>query len=396
VHTAFIRDISDRKKAEDERLKIEQHLRQAQKLESLGVLAGGIAHDFNNLMSGIFGYINLAQATAIDTQRVEYLSKAMASIDRARGLTRQLLTFAKGGAPERKTEPLGPVLLETAPFALSGSNVTCICRIPDDLWPVAFDRNQITQVIDNIVINAQQAMPMGGTIEIIAQNILLGEKEFATLPGGRYVKISVRDQGIGIPHDLLPRIFDPFFTTKAKGHGLGLATCYSIVKQHDGFIDVDSEPGKGTVFHLYFPASSEPAAIGFQRPVPRFKGSGCILVMDDEKTTREAVAEMIQTLGFSVVQASNGSEALQQFRAGLEQGKPFTAVLADLTVPGGMGGVAMAGDLRKTDVETPVFVTSGYADDPAMARPEAYGFTASLRKPCTLSDLSALFEKHLK
>ena len=396
VHTAFVRDISERRKAEDERLKMESHLRQAQKLESLGVLAGGIAHDFNNLMSGIFGYIDLAKLETAAGKRNEHLSTAMASIDRARGLTRQLLTFAKGGAPERKVEPLGTLLEETAQFALSGSRVTCVCSIPGDLWPVAFDRSQMAQVIDNIVINAQQAMPMGGTIEITAQNAHLDVTAFATLPKGRYVKVSIRDPGIGIPHDLQSRIFDPFFTTKEKGHGLGLATCYSIVKQHDGLIDVNSEPGKGSTFHIYLPASSGAASVAPGIVAQRFKGSGCILIMDDDKMVRGAIAEMLKMLGFSVMEASNGSDALQQYYAGIQSGKSFTAVIADLTVPGGMGGAEMIDKFRKTDTTTPVFVTSGYADDSAMAHPEKYGFTASLRKPCTVSELAALLETHLK
>ena len=398
VHTAFIRDISKRKKDENERLKIESHLRQVQNLESLGVLAGGIAHDFNNLMSGIFGNIDLAKSeTAAGSKRGEYLSAALESIDRARGLTRQLLTFAKGGAPERKVEPLGPLLQETAQFALSGSRVSCVCSILGDLWPVAFDRCQMAQVIDNIVINAQQAMPFGGTIEITAQNAHLDGTAYATLPEGRYVKVSIRDHGIGIPHELLPRIFDPFFTTKEKGHGLGLATCYSIVKQHDGHIDVDSEPGKGSTFHIYLPASSGAVAVAPNMPAAQqFKGCGRILIMDDDKTVRRAIAEMLKMLGFSVMEASNGSEALQQYQAGIQSGRPFTAVIADLTIPGGMGGVEMVDKFRKTGATTPVFVTSGYANDSAMAHPEKYGFTASLRKPCTMSELAALLETHLK
>jgi PAS domain S-box-containing protein len=392
----LIRDITKRKQAEEELLKMESHLRQIQKLEALGVLAGGIAHDFNNLMSGIFAYIDLAKLETDAGKRSQHLSMALASIDRARGLTRQLLTFAKGGAPERKTEPLGTVLLETAQFALSGSSVSCACSIPGDLWPVAFDRSQITQVIDNIVINAQQAMLMGGTIEVTAQNAPLDGTAFATLPEGNYVKVSIRDHGIGIPHDLLPRIFDPFFTTKEKGHGLGLATCYSIVKQHDGLIDVDSEPGKGSTFHIYLPASSKKVAVVPDMPAKQFKGSGCILVMDDDKTVRRAIVEMLQVLGFSAVEAVNGSDALQQYQAKIHSGKSFTALIVDLTVPGGMGGMEMIDTFRKTDATTPAFVTSGYADDSAMIYPEKHGFTAGLRKPCTLSELSALLEMHLK
>jgi PAS domain S-box-containing protein len=397
VRTVFIRDISERKKADDERLKIESHLRQVQKLESLGVLAGGIAHDFNNLMSGIFGYIELAKSeTAAGGKRNEYLAAAMESIGRARGLTRQLLTFAKGGAPERKVEPLGPLIQETAQFALSGSTISCVCTIPGDLWPVAFDRGQMAQVIDNIVINALQAMPAGGTIEITALNSPLDGAAYATLPEGRYVKVSIRDHGVGIARELLSCIFDPFFTTKEKGHGLGLATCYSIVKQHDGLIDVDSEPGIGSTFHIYLPASSKTVEVVPAMPSQQFKGCGCILVMDDDKTVRGAIAEMLKMLGFSVMEASNGSDALQLYQTEIRFGKSFAAVIADLTIPGGMGGLEMVDKFRKTDATTPVFVTSGYADASAMSHPEKYGFTASIRKPCTMPELATLLETHLK
>jgi len=253
----IIWDITERKKAEEEHLKYEQQLQLNQKLESLGILAGGIAHDFNNLMGGIFGYIEMACGKTQETTVHRHLSKAMDMIDRARGLTRQLLTFAKGGDPVREIERLFPMVRETAQFALSDSNVSCRFEAPDDLWSCNFDRNQIGQVIDNIIINAKQAMPGGGVIEVSAENILLTERPRANLAAGNYVKISIKDSGVGMPKEVLPRIFDPFFTTKTTGQGLGLATCYSIMNRHGGCIDVESEQGKGSAFHIYLPAEKD-------------------------------------------------------------------------------------------------------------------------------------------
>ena len=244
---AIVRDTTEKRK-------LLENLQKHQKLESLGVLAGGIAHDFNNLLSGIFGYVDLAQAATTDDIVSEHLTSALSVIDRAKGLTQQLLTFAKGGVPIRKIGALFPFIEETAKFALSGSNVAYLCHIPDGIWLCDFDKNQIGQVIDNIVINAKQAMPMGGTIVILANNIVLNAQEHVTLTSGNFVRISIKDSGVGIPREILPRIFDPFFTTKPKGSGLGLATAYSIVNRHGGAIDVVSASGQGTTFHIYLPA----------------------------------------------------------------------------------------------------------------------------------------------
>ncbi len=237
-----------------EKQKMIEHALQTQKLESLGVLAGGIAHDFNNLLAGIFGHMDLARLSSNPADRSEYLSQAMGAIDRARNLTSQLLTFAKGGAPAKNIESLTPFLEETTRFALSGSTVSCRFDIAEDLWRCNFDRHQIAQVIDNLVRNAQQAMPTGGTITVSARNLAHGREELPALENSRYVAIAIIDTGSGIPKETLPRIFDPFFTTKQKGHGLGLATSYSIVAQHGGSIAVASDPGKGSTFTVYLPA----------------------------------------------------------------------------------------------------------------------------------------------
>lgn len=379
-----------------ERKKMEEAVRNAQKLEALGLLAGGIAHDFNNLMGGIFGYIDLASGGAKDEKVTNYLSKAMNTIDRARGLTQQLLTFAKGGAPIRHVGSLFPLVRETAQFALSGSNVSCNYDIADDLWACNFDKNQIGQVIDNIVINAQQAMFSGGTIELTARNIAVAEGEHPILGKGNYVRISIKDSGVGIPKEMIGRIFDPFFTTKAKGHGLGLATCYSIVNRHGGCIDVESEPGKGAVFHVYLPASTETADFSNKESEIEHAGSGTVLVMDDEEVMQDAIHDMLVSFGYSVVCKENGKEAVDFYAMELRAKRTLSGMIFDLTVPGGMGGKDAVREIRKLNAEIPIFVSSGYANDPVMKNPAEYGFTASICKPFTKVELAQMLNKHLK
>jgi signal transduction histidine kinase/CheY-like chemotaxis protein len=386
--TCFI-DISDRKRMEEE-------LQRSQKLESLGILAGGIAHDFNNLLSGIFAYVDLGRAKSKDEELTRYLSKALSTIDRARGLTQQLLTFARGGDPLRKTDHLFPFVQETAQFALSGSNVSCHFEIPKDIWPCNYDRNQIGQVVDNIIINAQQAMPVGGNIELTARNVSFSEKEHPSLAKGNYVKISIRDTGIGIQKDFLSRIFDPFFTTKPKGHGLGLATCYSIMKRHNGSIDVESVVGKGSTFHLYVPAATDTVVSVSKEKIMLHSGTGTFLLMDDEKVIREAVGEMLKSFGYTVVCKENGEEAIDFLKEEIKAKRKISAMMFDLTIPGGMGGKEAIMEIRKLDKDIQVFVSSGYAQDSVIAYPKNYGFTSSIRKPFTADELAEMLEKHLK
>ncbi len=397
VLQATVRDVSDRKKAEDERLRLELQVQQTQKLESLGILAGGIAHDFNNLMGGIYGYIDMAGGRTRDKKAAMHLSKAMNTIERARALTQQLLTFAKGGDPIQKIGLLFPFVQETAQFALSGANVSCRCDVPRDLWACNFDRNQIGQVIDNLVINAQQAMPSGGAIELTARNIALSEKEVSALPRGNYVKISVADRGIGMSRELIPCIFDPFFTTKAKGHGLGLATSYSIVARHGGVIDVESEPGKGSTFHVYLPAAAEEVLSDPEPSAVQHRGSGTFLIMDDEDVMRETIQSMLVSLGYKVICKENGKEAVDYYSAALCARRKIAGMIFDLTVPDGMGGKDAVSEIRKMDAgtELPVFVASGYADDPVMKKPADYGFTSSICKPFRKSELSEMLNRYV-
>jgi len=391
-----LRDITDKKKAEQEKWAIEQQIQQIEKLESLGILAGGIAHDFNNLMGGIFGYIDLASGISRDDTLSDHLEKAMSTIDRTRGLTQQLLTFAKGGAPIQKIGRLFPFVQETAQFALSGSNVSCHFNVQENLWACSFDKNQIGQVFDNIIINAQQAMPVGGTIALTARNVTLAEKEHAVLPKGDYVKISVKDDGVGIQKELVSKIFDPFFTTKAKGHGLGLATCYSIVKRHEGCIDVESEMGKGSTFHVYLPASADTVLSSNEKSDIMHRGKGAFLVMDDEEVIRETVRRILTSFGYTVVCKANGNDAVEFFEAETREQRTVAGMLFDLTVPGGMGGVDAVKYIRNINTDVPVFVASGYAEDPVMKIPAEYGFTASICKPFMISELSEMLNKYMK
>jgi two-component system, cell cycle sensor histidine kinase and response regulator CckA len=267
-------------------------------LESLGVLAGGIAHDFNNLLGGVFGNIDLALDSLDDrTEITKFLNRSISAIERAKDLTQQLLTFSKGGIPKKRTIELAPLLKESRDLSLSGSAIECKMKIEDRLHPVNADANQMSQVFNNVLINARQAMPNGGEVTINANNQTLTDNEIASLPGGEYVKIDIQDHGEGIPPSSMSKIFDPFFTTKETGSGLGLATCYSIIKKHDGLILVDSTLGKGTHVNIYLPSSKlATTSLSIHAPTPTKRGKGRILLMDDEELILEVAEAMLQRL----------------------------------------------------------------------------------------------------
>ncbi len=378
-----------------ERRRTEEALHNAQKLESLGILAGGIAHDFNNLLSGIFGCIDLAAETAKDRDTLLYLNKAQTSIDRARSLTYQLLTFAKGGVPVKAPGNLITVVQETITFALSGSNVSATFQFPEFVSICEFDRNQISQVLDNVVINAIQAMPEGGKIDISVENMFFDTQWHGSLSAGNYVRISIRDYGIGISKDNLPKIFDPFFTTKPKGNGLGLATCYSIIKRHGGYIEVESEEGVGTVFHIYLPAFSEYADNDDIEGDVLHKGNGLFIIMDDEDIMTDILKGMLSGFGYSVICTKNGLEALAAYNDEIHDGRQPVGMIFDLTIPGGMGGKETITEIRKLDSDIIVFVASGYSEDPVMADPGKFGFTSSICKPFKKRDLAKLLNEYL-
>jgi two-component system, cell cycle sensor histidine kinase and response regulator CckA len=371
-----------------EKLRLEESLQSSEKLESIGVLAGGIAHDFNNLLGGIYGYIELAQGqTAKGAKLYEYLEKAMGVFKRARNLTQQLLTFSKGGKPVKKIQDLKPLLEENARFVLSGSNVTASFTLASDLWPCDIDENQIGQVLDNIVINARQAMPEGGTITIRAQNMGEGSRLPYILGQGQFVMITVTDLGQGIARENIGRIFDPFFTTKHQGSGLGLATAYAIMRKHEGHIEVESETGKGTTFTLYLPASPHAVVSRKSQELREHRGQGRILVMDDEDFIRDVARKILQKLGYVVDCAPHGEEALAMYEKAMLNAVPYDLVILDLTIPGGMGGQEVITKLKLMDPDIKAIASSGYSEDPVMAAPQDFGFRGRLVKPYLITEI---------
>lgn len=385
---AVVRDISEKKK-------LLESAQRADKLESLGILAGGIAHDFNNLLGGIYGYLELARKFSEGPEVKSSLDSCISTIGRARSLTRQLLTFAKGGKPDCKLQELFPFLEETVKFALSGSTVSARFLKAENLPPGNFDRAQFEQVVDNIVINAVQSMSDGGIIEVTVRQKFFEVMEHPDLSRGNYLQVSFKDHGCGIARESIAHIFDPFFSTKSGGHGLGLATCYSIVKNHHGCIDVESEPGQGSTFHVFIPAITRTIAGSKPEKRETHHGHGLVLIMDDEETIRNTVGQIFESFGYSVVSASSGNEVVSLFNDGLLTGKGVAAMLFDLTIPGGMGGREALEVIRKLGCDAPAFVMSGYSDNVVMLHPEEAGFLASIRKPFTISELARVLNAFL-
>ncbi len=375
--------------------KMQKIVQRAAKLESLGILAGGIAHDFNNLLGGIYGFIDLARMVTTNREIAEYLDSSAETINRARHLTGQLLTFAKGGSPVRKVSSLFPFIKEIAHFALSGSNISCTCNVPGNLWHCFIDKNQLSQVVENLIINAKQAMPNGGIIQITAANIHETQNAHPGLQNNKYVKISIKDEGTGIPDNLIPHIFDPFYTTKTQGHGLGLATSYSIMEKHDGLIEVESKPGVGTTFHLYLPATTSKDNQTRQNSISLHRGSETFVIMDDEPALLKTMKFMLTSFGYEVICHQEGSKLTEFYQQALADNLKIKAMIFDLTIPGGMGGKETVAQIRKLNQEIPIFVSSGYSDNPVIANPEKYGFTDSISKPFRLKELSRLLNKYL-
>lgn len=390
------RDITEKRKLEEEVLKVK-------KLESLGILAGGIAHDFNNLLTGIIGNLSLARLSLASKDYAELdeiLTSAEKAALRTKDLTQQLLTFARGGVPIKKTTDLRGLIKETAIFALRGSRSKCQFSIPDDLWSVDVDVGQFHQVINNIIINADQAMPEGGTIIVSCENVVLGKDAPVPLVPGKYVKIAIKDSGVGIAPEHLPKIFDPYFTTKQKGCGLGLATSYSIIKRHGGYISAESTLGKGSTFYIYLPASahqlkSETEQIKTSEEKSLFI-KGRALLMDDDEIVRRVARNILSSLGLEVEVVNDGEAAIHRYQQAKMEDKPFDVVILDLTVPGGMGGKETLQKLKEIDPAVKAIVSSGYSTDPVMSNYKDYGFIDVVPKPYRLRELREALIKALK
>lgn len=381
VHVFFARDISSRKRSEAERLR-------ASRLESLAILAGGIAHEFNNSLTSILGNVSLAR---LEVPQGSPLSENLKDVERAAKeasrLTQQLLTFARGGDPQREELDLREAIRDGVTFTLRGSNVRCQLDLAEDLWQSRVNAAQIRQVLSNIVINAEQAMPDGGLIEVTAGNRTLSAANSTTLPPGDYARIEIRDHGVGIPNEYINHIFDPYFTTK-QGSGLGLATAYSVIKKHDGHIRASSALGEGTTITIYLPASQDQAPTPPSPVSPPAAHGSNVLLMDDEALVRNTGRRMLGRLGYRVTTAKDGAEALWLFRESLDTADRFDLTIVDLTVPGGMGALEALEKLKTLDPAARVFVSSGYSNDPVMSNCQSYGFQGVVRKPYTLEEIT--------
>lgn len=389
VVQVWVRDITDRKRAAEEQLTIE-------KLQATGRLAGGIAHDFNNILSEILGNLTLADIYQDNLELVrERMSSAESAVRRARGLTQQLLVFSAGGAPIKKTISIGTLVESACNFSLRGAKGQCELSLPVDLWPVEADEGLLTLVLNNLMMNADEAMEHKGTIKVSGENCISPTKGDVVLREGRFVKLSVSDEGGGIRAEHLSKIFDPYFTTKTQGTGLGLAAVMSIVRQHDGFVDVESIPGMGTSFHIFLPASHSEGSLLSEEEPKLVSGTGRILVMDDEDGIRELAAEMLTLLGYDVALAEDGSRAIELYAEAAQAGAPFDVVIMDLTVPGGMGGREALERLLDIDPDVKAIVSSGYSNDPIMAEYRQHGFKGVVAKPYGVRELGAEIHKLL-
>ena len=382
------RDITERQRNEAER-------RKAETLEQLGLLAGGIAHDFNNLLTAIIGNISLASLLLPpDNELTTRLVDAKNASLRARDLSQQLLTFARGGAPIKKTASIGKLIQDTVSFSLRGSHSRSEFTFGEDLWPAEIDPGQISQVIGNLVVNADQAMPNGGTLRVHCDNFTYNGEGLVIpdLTPGEYIRIAIKDEGVGIPEDYFKRIFDPYFTTKSKGTGLGLATTYSIVRNHNGLITVDSVLHQGSTFTVYLPAATH-IEMPVEQPGPvtePIHGDGRVLVVDDEEAIRALVDFTLGHLGYEVTQAETALEGVNLYRLKLEAGERFDLVIMDLTLPGGMGGKEALKKLIELDPTVNAIVSSGYATDATMSRYQDFGFRGVIAKPYEAAELGKI------
>jgi len=383
-----VRDISDRSKSDRE-------LERTRQLESIAALSGGIAHDYNNLLTAIIGNISLAQTYLDPDDKVFLLlSQALAASKTAKDLTQKLITFSKGGSPDKKVAEVGKLVKNATEFTLSGSNLKSEFNFADNLWPVEVDSRQIGQAIHNVIMNAREAMPDGGLLKVSAENAT-SDDDLSNLRKGNYVKISIADCGNGIAPKNLDKIFNPYFSTKQmgskKGTGLGLSICHSIIRKHGGNVTVTSKYRRGTTLHIYLPSANgksldQRTAGTMEQEIPIF-GEGRILVMDDEAMIRKLAGELLSYLGYDFDFALDGAEAIKRYKQAMNSKKPFDAVILDLTVKGGMGGKETIEKLSKIDPKVVAIVSSGYCNDPGITDFGQFGFSGVVTKPYTMSEL---------
>ncbi len=371
----------------ENRLAVE--LEKTRKLEAIGLLAGGLSHDFNNILTGIVGAFGLAKLKLESDHPVYELMETgeKVAMQGAR-VTKQLLTFAKGGAPVKEIGSVYDVIKESCDMSIIGSSVVCRIDRVGKLWNTEIDKGQISQVIQNLVLNASQAMPEGGTVEVLCENHSHRPEnsDDILLAAGDYIKVTVSDHGIGIPAEVISKVFDPYFSTKEKGNGLGLAVCHSIIKRHKGHIECKSESGNGATFTFYLPASAVKTTK--ETDITEFEcGKGRILIMDDEAFILDVAASMLNLLGFEVDVVRDGNEAVQKYQQALQTTERYAAVIMDLTIPGGMGGREAAGKILAMDKDAVLVVSSGYSSDPVMAEYQKYGFRAAVAKPFNMEAL---------
>jgi len=392
------RDSSHRKRMERDVLK-------ARKFETIAVMTDGIAHDYNNLLSVVMGNMSLAQTYLKPDHKIyKLLNNADRALLQIKDLTRQLFTFSENFTPMKKNIAIAPMLENLVMLFTSGSECECQFDIADDLWSVEIDRAQIGQVIRNLVMNAEDAMPLGGMIKVSAANKEILQEDESVASPGKYIEIAVEDQGVGIPPELIDKIFDPYFSTKEKGvqkgMGLGLAICHSVIKKHGGNLNVKSKPGDGSVFSFFLPASSrktvKPGALRFPFFPTTPKISEKILVMDDEEMIRDLSTEMLRRLGYDAVCSDDGQETLALYRKAMEMGEPFDAVILDLTIKGGMGGIETIGKLLEIDPQAKAIVSTGYSVNKIMINYKKYGFCGVVAKPYSLHKLHDVLSRVLE